>query len=146
MLELTVRIAFSLLVVLGIMWGVARVMRRPLASRSAGSPLAVISRQQLSRGASVAVVRVGEQALVVGVTEQRITLLTEAPLSTVEAPKAVEHREPVSLDELTLAGNGRAANGRGVHALSGSGLSGSALSLSTWRQAAAALRTRGIKA
>jgi flagellar protein FliO/FliZ len=145
MLELTVRIAFSLLVVLGIMWGVARVMRRPLASRSAGSPLAVISRQQLSRGASVAVVRVGEQALVVGVTEQRITLLTEAPLAAVEA-KQVEHREPVTLDELALAGNGRAANGRGAHALSGTGLSGSALSLSTWRQAATALRTRGIKA
>ena len=138
MIELVIRIAFSLLVVFGIMWGLARLVRRPLAGRAAG-PLSVLSRQQLSRGASVAVIRVGEQALVVGVTDQRVTLLAETPLATVEADRG--HREPVSLDELTAASTETPVTAaRGAHALQGS-----ALSLSTWRQAVGALRKGAVR-
>jgi flagellar protein FliO/FliZ len=98
--ELVLRIVFSLLVVLGVMWAVARLARRPLARR--GDPaLALLARQQLSRGASVAVLRVLDRALVLGVTDQHVTLLGEAdPTGFARAAPATEHREPLSMEQL----------------------------------------------
>jgi flagellar protein FliO/FliZ len=86
-LELVLRITFSLLVVLALMWGVARLARRPLSRRGTGT-LTVLARQQLSRGASVAVLRVVDRALVLGVTDQQVTLLGEADLDEVERQQA----------------------------------------------------------
>ncbi len=123
MFEIALRIFFSLLVVLLLMWALAKVARRPLAGRG-GAALSVLARQPLSRGAAVAVVRVGERAYVVGVTDQNVTLLAEADPDAIEAAAHPNHevREQLSLDSL-----------------SGSGLAGSALSPSTWRQAATAV-------
>lgn len=124
MIEVALRIMFSLAVVLLLMWGLARLARRPLAGRS-GDALAVLARQPLSRGASVAVVRVGERAYVLGVTDQNVSLLAEAEPAAIEAAAHPHHevRERLSLDAL---------NGGGP-------LAGSVLSPSTWRQAAAAV-------
>jgi flagellar protein FliO/FliZ len=119
MIEVAVRIFFALLVVLGLMWAIARVARRPLSGRGAGA-VAVLARQPLTRTASVAVVRVGEQAYVLGVTDQNVSLLAETDLAAIEP--ATEVREKVPLDALSPK------------------LAGSALSPSTWRQAVAALR------
>jgi flagellar protein FliO/FliZ len=123
MIEVALRIFFSLAVVLLLMWGLARVARRPLSGRGGGA-LAVLARQPLTRGASVAVVRVGERAFVVGVTDQNVTLLAEADPDAIEAAAHPSHevREQLPLEALT-----------------GPGLAGSALSPSTWRQAAAAV-------
>jgi flagellar protein FliO/FliZ len=123
MFELLIRIAFSLLVVLGLLWGLARLARRPLGGRG-GGVLEVLARQQLSRGSSVAVVRVADRALVVGVSDAGVSLLASADLTQFEqAPRAP-------------AGAGFAEGGaRG-------GLVGSALSPATWRQAAAFIRRR----
>jgi flagellar protein FliO/FliZ len=123
MIEVALRIFFSLAVVLLLMWGLARVARRPLSGRSGGA-LAVLARQPLTRGAAVAVVRVGERAYVVGVTDQNVTLLAEADPDAIEAAVHPSHevREQLSLDALTRQG-----------------VAGSALSPSTWRQAAAAV-------
>jgi flagellar protein FliO/FliZ len=123
MIEVALRIVFSLAVVLVLMWGIARVARRPLAGRSGGA-LSVLARQPLTRGASVAVVRVGERAYVLGVTDQNVSLLAEAEPDTIEAAahQPQEVREQLPLDALT-----------------GSGLAGSVLSPATWRQAAAAV-------
>jgi flagellar protein FliO/FliZ len=123
MIEVALRIFFSLAVVLLLMWGLARVARRPLSGRGGGA-LAVLARQPLTRGAAVAVVRVGERAYVVGVTDQNVTLLAEADPDAIEAAAHPSHevREQLSLDALT-----------------GPGLAGSALSPATWRQAAAAV-------
>jgi flagellar protein FliO/FliZ len=130
MVEIALRIFFSLAVVVLLMWGLAKVARRPLSGRNGGA-LSVLARQALSRGASVAVVRVGDRAYVVGVTDQTVTLLAEADPDAIEAAAHPSHevREQLSLDALAGAGS-----------LSGSGpLTGSALSPSTWRQAAAAV-------
>ena len=85
--ELVLRIGFSLLVVFGLMWGLARLARRPLGSGTA--PVAAVGAQPpaADRGASVAVVRVADRALVLGVTDQQVSLLGEADLEDVrEAP------------------------------------------------------------
>ncbi|HWH01295.1 MAG TPA: flagellar biosynthetic protein FliO, partial [Pilimelia sp.] len=85
MLELLLRITVSLLVVFGLMWGLARLARRPLGGGRGGSALAVLARQQLGRSSAVAVVRVVDRALVLGVTDNQITLLGEADLAAVQA-------------------------------------------------------------
>ena len=81
MIELVLRIGFSLLIVFGLMWGLARVVRRPLGGRHGTGSLAVLTRQQLSRGSSVAVVQVADKALVLGVTDQQVSLLGETELA-----------------------------------------------------------------
>src|SRR5690349_11086968 len=98
-IELTVRIVFSLLVVLGLLWGLARLAKRPLGARKGGL-IDVLGRQQLSRGASVAVVRVADRAMVIGVTDNQVTLLSEADLAAIEEyqPEAPVHRESLSIE------------------------------------------------
>ncbi|GIJ48672.1 hypothetical protein Val02_55580 [Virgisporangium aliadipatigenens] len=132
MIGLTLNVLFSLALVLGMMWLLARLVRRPLTR--GGGALTVLARQQLTRGAAVAVVRVGERALVVGVTEHQVTLLGETDPEAVGVPaQGPELREKISLADLAGAAPaaGRTPAGR---------LAGSALSPATWRQAVAALR------
>ena len=64
MVELVLRVVLSLGIVLGLMWFVARASSRKLGGRSR-SVVAVVARQPLSRGSSLAVVEVGERVLVV---------------------------------------------------------------------------------
>jgi flagellar protein FliO/FliZ len=163
-LELILRIGFSLLIIFGIMWLLAKVARKPLAGR-AGGALAVIGRQQLTRGASVALVRVADRTLIVGVTENQVTLLGETEESTLVRPAAqpVEVREPVALVDTTASGpaapgltseeRARREGGaleamrpaRAERAQSGTALDGSLLSPRTWSQTVAFLRDRTVR-
>jgi flagellar protein FliO/FliZ len=129
-LELVLRIGFSLLIVLGLLWALARVARRPLSGRT-GGPLAVVARQQITRGATVAVVRVVDQALIVGVTDNQITLLGEVDLVAVERTtvQPSTRRESVPLD------SGPVSHPPGP-------LSGSIVSPQTWAQTLRFLRDR----
>jgi flagellar protein FliO/FliZ len=99
LLELVLRIGFSLLIVFGLMWALARVARRPLSGRRGPGSLAVLHRQQLSRGSALAVVQVGDRAMVLGVTDQHVSLLGETELAAFETESpAPEHRMPVSME------------------------------------------------
>ena len=135
MFELVLRIGFSLLVVFGLMWGLAKVAKRPLTGRGTGS-LSVLSRQQLSRGAAVAVVRVGDKALVLGVTDQQVNMLGETELAMFERhPQVVERRDTTPLvpdDVLPPSG----------HPVTPGRLDGSILSPRTWRSTVDFLRAR----
>jgi len=82
--ELVLRIGFSLFVVLGLMWALARVVRRPLGVGRAHGQLAVLNRQQLTRGAAVTVVKVADRAMILGITEQQVSFLGEADLTEFE--------------------------------------------------------------
>jgi len=93
--ELVLRIGFSLFVVLGLMWALARVVRRPLGVGRAHGQLAVLNRQQLTRGAAVTVVKVADRAMILGVTEQQVSFLGEAELTDFEPPP--ERRDHVDL-------------------------------------------------
>src|SRR5512133_1647235 len=76
MLALTVRITLGLLAIAALFL----IVRLTRNARARGEPLAVLSRQQLTRGGTVALVRVADRGLVLGVTEQGINLLTETHL------------------------------------------------------------------
>jgi flagellar protein FliO/FliZ len=95
LLTLLVRVVVSLGVVLAIMAGSAAVLRRsgvvgtaPAGKRGArrrGAPVEVIARHGLSRTSSLAVVRMGGRVLMLGVTEQQVTLLTEVDPAELDA-------------------------------------------------------------
>jgi flagellar protein FliO/FliZ len=129
--ELVLRIGFSLLIVFGLMWGLAKMARRPLGGKHGTGALSVLNRQQLSRGSSVAVVRVADRALVLGVTDQQVSLLGETTLEAFEKhPHSVERRETASpLEASPLTG-------------SPAPLDGSVLSPRTWRSTMDFLRDR----
>jgi flagellar protein FliO/FliZ len=93
--ELVLRIGFSLFVVLGLMWALARVVRRPAGANRAHGRLAVLNRQQLTRGAAVTVVKVADRAMILGITDQHVSLLGEAELADFEPPD--ERRDNVDL-------------------------------------------------
>lgn len=76
MTELAIRLVFSLAIVVGLLLLIARVAGRRFQGRT-GAAIQVLHRQPLSRGSGVAVVTVGDRVLVLGTTEQQVTLLTE---------------------------------------------------------------------
>jgi flagellar protein FliO/FliZ len=131
MIELLLRIAFSLLVVLALMWGLAKVARRPLARRGAGTGLAVLSRQQLTRNSSVAVVQVAGRALILGVTDSQVSMLAEADLADVRQ----EIDEPARREAVELAPARMPAGP----------LPGSLLSPHTWVQTLNVVRERTVR-
>jgi flagellar protein FliO/FliZ len=133
MIELLLRIGFSLLVVLGLMWVLAKAARRPLARRGSGTALAVLSRAQLGRNSSVAVVRVVDRALVLGVTDGQVNLLGETDLEAVQRQldEASTRRDPLPLKSTVESTGARR-----------SALQGSLLSPGTWSQTLDVLRER----
>ncbi|MGY6499362.1 MAG: flagellar biosynthetic protein FliO [Acidimicrobiales bacterium] len=83
--EVIVRLLASLGMVVAVILFAARALRKRgglrlgLGRSDTAPKLDVLDRTQLTRNASVAVVRVGGRGLVVGITENTVTLLAEAP-------------------------------------------------------------------
>jgi flagellar protein FliO/FliZ len=134
--ELIGRMLLALGIVLGLMWLLARYARRPLTGK-ADRVFTVLARQQITRNASVAVLKVADRALVIGVTDQGVQLLSETDLEQIETALTVVKpatgrksgtltapgtMSPVELDGATAPTAGRGA------------LDGSVLSAKTWRQ------------
>ena len=136
MFELVIRVVLSLAVVLGLLWFIARTSSRRFGG-SARSMVRVVARQPLARTASLAVVEVGDRVLVVGVSENGVSLLTEMDPSELpaELPSEVAAELPVG-ESAVLARAARRAS-------TTPGLAGSVLSTQTWRQAWAAATSRG---
>jgi len=93
--SLVVRVVVSLGVVLAVMAGAAAVLKRGgFGGAGAGGTgrgrakhsVEVLGRVTLGRNASVTVVRVGSRALVLGVSEQTVTLLTETDPAELADP------------------------------------------------------------
>lgn len=163
----TARVLVSLAVVLALVWVLARAARRSGVGGAAGTgQVAVIGRQALGRGAGVAVLRVGDQALVLGVTEHSVRLLTStaladvaradvaradiaradvAPLPGGRAAVAVAPRAALPVAALPAAAPSRSELRRSASSRSTpsrSALAGSALSPATWARAVEVLRER----
>jgi flagellar protein FliO/FliZ len=159
------RMLLALVFVLGVMWLLARWARKPMGGK-ADRVMTVLARQQLSRTSSVTVLRVMDRALVLGVTEQGVQLITETELAAIEDALAAETRTgrswsrtrmlpagdpaadegedaPPELRELPdrPAGRRRARTGpRGLD-----GIDGSVLSPRTWRQIVGAARELTVR-
>jgi len=138
MLSLGVRLFFSLALVLGLLVLIARFANRRFKGR-VGAPIQVVHRQQLSRSSSVAVITVGTRVLVLGSTEQQVTLLTEVEPDEVGLDPDTMLPEVGETDE-TPDAVGVAAfvpaawRNAGAKSTPGSALNGSLLSAATWRR------------
>ena len=135
MFELALRVIVSMALVLGLLWLAARASARRLGGGSR-SLVRVVGRQPLARSASLAVVEVGERVLVLGVSEQGVSLLAE--LDPAELPAAHPAGAPDGGTpplSRVLSGSVPAGSGLAGSGLAGSGLAGSVLSGQTWRQA-----------
>jgi flagellar protein FliO/FliZ len=155
MLELTVRLIASLAVVVGLLLLLARFGGRRFRGRS-GDLVRIVHRQPLTRTSAVAVVAVGSRLLVLGTTEQHVSILTELDPDELgdlrelgELGEVGEVGEVVSPDgtevvldlpRLTVAPAAPrpGAHRAGTPARAPQGaLAGSVLSAQTWRQALA---------
>ncbi|GAB7049777.1 FliO/MopB family protein [Catenuloplanes indicus] len=147
MLELVLRITFSLAIVFGLMWGLARVLKKPLTGRHSGAALDVLSRAQLSRGSSVALIRVVDRALIVGVTEGQVTLLGETDLAAVERQLAgpLEKRNRITLPEHVRPGEDLSGEGAEDSVIVERPSDGGAASGRTWAQTLNFLRERTVR-
>lgn len=96
---LFLRVGFSLAVVLAMIWGVARFAKRRgrLPSRGADAHLDVVARRQLGRRGSLVVVETAGRSLLVGITDQAISLV--ADLTAIDPAPAVA---PSTLGHLTV--------------------------------------------
>ena len=126
-MELFLRVVFSLLAVLGLMWFLARTASRRMGGANP-SLVRLVGRQSLGRTASVAAIAVGERVLVVGVSESGVRLLTELDADEVDVPAAV-----AVASTATSAPDGDATL-PALPAQPGT-VQGSILSPQTWRQA-----------
>jgi flagellar protein FliO/FliZ len=92
------RLAISLGVVFGLMLIAAKVLRKrglgSTSGSSATSRIEVLARQGLGRSSSVQLVRVGGKTLVLGVTENTVSVLSEADPLLLEAELALEAVSP----------------------------------------------------
>ena len=157
MVELVVRLVFSLAVIVGMLMLLTRFSAKRFRG-GADAVVRVVHRQPLSRTSAVAVVTVGSRVLVVGTTEQQVQLLTELDPDEIELPVPVadqvglelvaapyeprhaapaEHpvapHAPAPLAALRAARSARVTDGA---------LAGSVLSAQTWKQALAAATNR----
>lgn len=150
------RMLLALVLVLGLMWLLARWARKPMGAGKADRVMTVLARQQLSRTSSVTVLRVMDRALVLGVTEQGVQLIGETELSAVEealatepsrsrpwSPKQLVQAEALDAEaaESSLDQAQRPASRR----RGGTALDGSVLSPKTWRQLVSAARELTVR-
>jgi len=76
MVELAVRLVFSLAVVVGLLLVTVKLGARKFRPRK-GAAVRIVHRQALSRGSAVAVVEVGGRTLVLGTTDHQVNVLAE---------------------------------------------------------------------
>jgi flagellar protein FliO/FliZ len=140
------RLLLALCFVLGLMWVVGRWVRSRGNGRKGAATLAVLARQQLSRNSSVAVVKVLDQALILGITDGQVSMLGQSDLAEFEGRLAggpaltkPRRRPALSSTAMVIDQSGEVAAPRPT------ALAGSALSLTTWRQAVDVIRERSVR-
>src|SRR3954447_17638807 len=79
-----IRLILSLAFVGGVLWFAARVAQKRGLGQGNGV-IEVVARQRMGRASTVNVVRIGDTCLVVGATEEHVTLLAEIDPETVES-------------------------------------------------------------
>lgn len=89
MLELTLRLVVSLAVVVGLLLVLARFGSKKFRG-GAGALVHVVHRQPLSRTSAVAVVTVGSRVLVLGTTEQQVSVLAELDPEELDLGEVIE--------------------------------------------------------
>ena len=159
-LWLIVRFVVSLAVVIGLIWGLARVKKR-VSPKGAGT-INLVSKVPVSKKGSLLLVEVGGKTMMLGATDTSITLLSVIE-TAADIEESKEDRRPVSLDSLldeqlesVLALDPSLEypdleypdykEVASLHRPTGEGrLAGSVLSPTTWRQLTEVLREKTVR-
>lgn len=119
---LVLRMLFSLVIVLAALLVLVRFLQRRQGgggfrnTRKANVPVRVLTRQSLSRGASIQVVEIGRETLVLGVTDSAVNVLRTLPVDQVLGETVEAHQSepaPGTTSDAPLAallGKGKAAH------------------------------------
>ena len=146
------RVVLSLGVVLVLLWYLQRRLSRSKRALGVANPVTVVGRQAIGQKASVVVVDVDGTRLVLGVTEQSVTVLHENAPPTTATPSldaaivalGGPDADAVSAPATAFARSLAAARADDATPMSApvpsARLAGSILSPATWRQTAALLR------
>jgi len=118
----------SLVFIGGVLWFAARVAKKRGLGQGNGL-IEVVARQRMGRASSVSVVRIADRVLVVGSTEEQVTLLAEVDGDVVE--------EAIAERRLTVA-QPAAAGAPGV-------LAGSVFDRNGWTTFVSQLRERTVR-
>ena len=94
---LILRFVVSLAVVIALIWGLARVKKR-VSPKGAGS-IQLVSKVPISKKGSLLLVEVGGKTMMIGATDNNITLLSVIE-TTADIDEVKEDRRPVHLDSL----------------------------------------------
>jgi flagellar protein FliO/FliZ len=136
-----IRLVLSLAFIAAVLLFAARVAKKRGLGQGNGL-IEVVARQRMGRTSTVNVVRIADVVLVVGATEEQVTLLAEVDAEAVDA--ALRERRP------TARSLGAADGGIGdspilaARATSG-GLAGSVFDRSGWRALINQLRERTVR-
>ena len=82
---MVIRLVLSLAFVGGVLWFAARLAKKRGLGGTGNGLIEVVARQRMGRASTVNVVRIGNVCLVVGATEEQVTLLAEVDPETVDA-------------------------------------------------------------
>jgi flagellar biogenesis protein FliO len=130
----------------GTLWWLRRHDRGVmLLARKDARPVAVLAQTKLSKTASVAVVRIGNDSFAVGVTDQSVTLLLPEPVVLPEAVEPAEDEDteprPSFADALRKAAGGALTRGRTVEYLPLDRMTDGTVSLPSARKPGSPTRT-----
>ncbi|SET96871.1 flagellar biosynthetic protein FliO [Geodermatophilus poikilotrophus] len=95
---MVIRLVLSLAFIGGVLWFAARVAKKRGIGQGNGL-IEVVARQRMGRASSVSVVRIADRVLVVGSTEEQVTLLAEVDGDVVE--EAIAERRLAAQPALT---------------------------------------------
>ncbi|SCX38424.1 flagellar protein FliO/FliZ [Klenkia marina] len=95
---MVIRLILSLAFVGGVLWFAARVAKKRGLGMGNGL-IEVVARQRMGRSSTVSVLRVADRVLVVGSTEENVTLLAEMDAEVVEEVLAEAEQERLAVQE-----------------------------------------------
>ncbi|WP_369131838.1 flagellar biosynthetic protein FliO [Modestobacter sp. I12A-02662] len=137
---MVIRLVLSLAFVAGVLLLATHLAKKRGLGQGSGL-IEVVARQRMGRTSSVSVLRVAGRVLVVGTTDDTVTLLTEVEGEDLDAALAAQGG--AALPGSAAEGPGLRA---GLAARTGSGaLAGSVLDRGTWTSAVQELRERTVR-
>ena len=144
---MVIRLVLSLAFVGVILWFAARVAKRRGLGTSSGL-IEVVARQRMGRSSTVNVVRIGDVVLVVGATEEQVTLLAEVDAETVEV--ALRERDEARAGRLAAPAGTEDEEGAVRRPLvtartSSGGMSGSVFDPKGWGAVVTQMRERTVR-
>ncbi|MGY2064449.1 FliO/MopB family protein [Blastococcus sp. SYSU DS0619] len=138
-----IRLFLSLALIGGVLWFASRLAKKKGLGQGNGL-IEVVARQRMGRTSTVNVVRIADVVLVIGATEEQVTLLAEVDAEAVEAALG-ERRAPARLRAAGEAGDGAPAIPAQVARSSDGVLAGSVLDRNSWGTLVDGLRERTVR-